>query len=78
MQARLVKLAQRYGTAFLCLTQKTSEDRSLGSLVSLRAQARRRRSAEGGYLCEARIVKDKRRGPGWVHRESCCGPGGLI
>ena len=76
LQARLVKLAQRYDTAFLCLTQKTSEERSLGSLVSLRAQVRRDRSAEGGYLCEARILKDKRRGPGWVHQESCNGPTG--
>jgi recombination protein RecA len=77
LQGRLVKLAQRHGAAVLCLTRKGPADRSLGPLVSLRAEARRERAGDGGFLCEARALKDKRRGAGWAHQEVCRGPEGL-
>lgn len=77
VQARLVKLAQRHETALLCLTRKDQESRSLGPLVSLRAEVRRERRDEGGFICELRILKDKRRGPGWTLQELRRGPPGL-
>ena len=39
MQTRLAGLARKHGSVFLCLTEKNSETSSLGSLVSLRAEA---------------------------------------
>ena len=57
---------------------------SLGSLVSLRAEARQEPAGEGGrrtgvsaFKCTARVLKDKRGGPGWRHVEVCRGPDGL-
>jgi len=41
VQTRLVGLARRHETALLCLTEKQSDQPSLGSLVSFRAEARR-------------------------------------
>src|SRR5438045_2881081 len=43
IQGRLVTLAQTHDAAVVCLTEKTEDTASLGSLVSLRAQALRRR-----------------------------------
>ncbi len=85
LQQRLVGLAQAHGSAVVALTAKPAEAPSLGSLVSLRAEARRlpgfEPAAEGaaGFPCrlEVRVLKDKRRGPGRVHREVCRGPAGL-
>lgn len=76
-QARLVGLAKKHHAALLCLTEKDRERPSIGSLVSIRAQAIRIRKDEGRFLCRASIVKDKRRGPGWKHTEVCHGPDGL-
>ncbi|RKZ15243.1 recombinase A [bacterium] len=76
LQGRLVQLARKHDAAVLCLTQKTAAEPSLGSLVSLRAQARRQR-VPGGFRCELEIDKDKRRGPGWRWRERFRGPDGL-
>ena len=50
---------------------------SLGSLVSLRGEASWKRINPSQFLCELRILKDKRRGPGWKHAEVCHGPVGL-
>jgi recombination protein RecA len=77
VQTRLVGLAKKHDTALLCLTEKESSRPSLGSLVSLRAQAARTHRAEDRYRCEVRALKDKRRGPGWTHAEVCRGPDGL-
>jgi len=41
VQTRLVGLARKHATAVLCLTQKASDEPSLGSLVSFHAQAMR-------------------------------------
>ena len=76
LQGRLVQLATKHDAAVLCLTEKAADAPSLGSLVSLRGQARRRRTA-GGFVCELEILKDKRRGPGWRWRERFRGPDGL-
>lgn len=70
---RLVGLAQKHATAVVFLTEKMADAPSLASLVSLRAEARR----VEGASCEIQILKDKRRGPGRVHREICRGPAGL-
>jgi recombination protein RecA len=77
LQTRLLGLAAKHDTAVVFLTEKQSDAPSLGSLVSLRAQASRRRTSEDKFSCEARIVKDKRRGPGWSHSEIRHGPAGL-
>lgn len=77
MLARLAGLAKKHGTALLCLTEKDARRPSLGSLVSLRVEASREKNPEGRFRCEVRVLKDKRRGPGWTHVEVCHGPDGL-
>lgn len=76
---RLVSLAQSHDAAVLCLTDKTAETGSLGSLVSMRAEAMRLRSSSGNHDFEVtiRALKDKRRGPGWSKRGKACGPAGM-
>jgi recombination protein RecA len=75
--ARLAGLAQKHHTAVLCLTEKEPGRPSLGPLVSLRAETDRIAQPGGRFLCRARIVKDKRHGPGREHAESHRGPDGL-
>jgi recombination protein RecA len=78
--ARLLGLAQKHAVAVLFLTHKPHGSPSLGSLVSLRAQTRHRRTgAEGAdtFVCELRVIRDKRGRPGWTHEEICRGPAGL-
>ncbi len=90
MQMRLLGLAREHGSAVLFLTRKREDDASIGSLVSLRAEARQapaagparagedaRRAGVGAFTCTARVLKDKRGGPGWRHVEVCRGPDGL-
>ncbi len=80
MQGRLVGLAQRHDAALVCLTEKPADAASLGSMVSLRAEALRIRDGGGvvgGALRWAvRAVKDKRRGPGWAQDAEAIGPAG--
>lgn len=77
LQSRLAGLAQRHEAAVLALTEKAPDTASLGPLVSLRCQAWHE-PAEGGRLrCRVRVLKDKRRGPGWSHAELRHGPPGL-
>lgn len=76
LQGRLVGLAQRHDAALLCLTEKPADAASLGSMVSLRAEAARRRNGER-FGVTIRALKDKRRGPGWAHDEPVKGPAGL-
>ena len=77
LQMRLAALAQKHHTALLCLTEKTPEAPSLGSLVSVRIHARKRRIGPDQFGCELTVIKDKRRGPTWNYREVCRGPAGL-
>lgn len=77
LQTRLLGLAQKHQSVLLCLTEKREDAPSLGSLVSLRAQARRKWLAKDRFECELRVLKDKRRGPTWSQSEVCRGPLGL-
>lgn len=77
LQARLRGLARKHDTAILCLTEKRGSASSLGPLVSLRGEARIRRLGEDRFACEMRVLKDKQRGPGWLHTEICRGPDGM-
>lgn len=77
LQSRLVGLAQKHESAVVMLTEKSSQHESVGSLISLRAQAKRVRLSVDRFACELDIIKDKRRGPGWTHRELHRGPMGL-
>ncbi|MCI0650824.1 MAG: DNA recombination/repair protein RecA [Planctomycetes bacterium] len=77
IQSRLAGLAQRHHAALVCLTEKSEGASSLGSLVSLRAQAVRQWLSRDRFRCELRVLKDKRRGPTWSHVEVCRGPFGL-
>jgi recombination protein RecA len=76
IQGRLVTLAQTHDAAIICLTDKTSETASLGSLVSLRAEALRLRDREDVSI-SVNALKDKRRGPGWTHTAKKRAPAGL-
>lgn len=73
---RLSGLAKKHECALVFLTEKKAEHPSLGSLVSLRAEASRHRTQEG-FEVVLRVTKDKRRAPGWAHEETCRGPAGL-
>ena len=75
-QGRLVTLAQAHDAAIVCITEKSADSSSLGSLVSLRAEALRTRTTDGFEL-SLRVLKDKRRGPGWTGRRRARGPAGL-
>ena len=75
-QGRLVGLAQQHDAAIVCLTAKPADAASIGSLVSLRAEAIRRRDG-AGYVCTIRALKDKQRGPGWSSALQLRGPAGL-
>ena len=77
LQSRLLGLAQRHRAAAVCLTEKSEETPSLGSLVSLRVQATRSWLGRDRFACEVRVRKDKRRGPVWSQREVYRGPLGL-
>ncbi len=82
VQARLAGLAKKHQTALLFLTQKPSDQPSLGSLVSLRIEARRleaRRIQKAGNLFryEVRPLKDKYSSRDWRYEEACHAPAGL-
>ena len=76
-QGRLVTLAQAHDAAVVCLTEKPAETASLGSLVSLRAEALRARSGGADFELTLRALKDKRRGPGWTRKLKARGPAGF-
>lgn len=75
-QGRLVTLAQQADCLVVCITSKKRGWESMGSLISLRADASRERD-EQGFCVSLRVLKDKRRGPGWGRRERAKGPAGL-
>lgn len=76
-QSRLLGLAQKYDTAIVFLTHRAASSTLTGSLVSLRGEARRTRVGDNLHEVEVRVLKDKRRAPGWTHKEQCYGPAGL-
>jgi recombination protein RecA len=81
VQGRLVTLAQTHDAAVVCLTEKSDDTASLGSLISLRAQALRTIDRNTGtrseFTVNVRVLKDKRRGPGHQHTLRRRGPAGL-
>ena len=77
LQTRLTGLAHHHHTALICLTEKTHGAFSLGSLVSLRAHAEKKRVEGNRFACALRVLKDKRRGPTWNYEELYTGPAGL-
>lgn len=77
MQSRLVGLAKKHQAALICLTEKEAQRSSVGALVSIRVEATREHDGKHRFICEAQVLKDKRRGPGWQHREAFRGPDGL-
>ena len=76
-QTRLAGQALAHGTLILCLTVKTEDAPSLGSLVSVRAHAQRIRRGNDRFVCRIHVLKDKRRGPGWSDEVWCRGPDGV-
>lgn len=77
LQSRLTGAAQTHGAAVVFVTEKAADRASLGSLVSLRCEAHREEAEVDRFLCIARALKDKRRGPGWTYTEVRRGPAGL-
>lgn len=77
LQSRLTSAAKTHGAAVVVVTEKAADRASLGSLVSLRCEADREKGGTGRFLCTARALKDKRRGPGWTYTEVRRGPAGL-
>lgn len=73
---RLLGLARTHHTAVLILTKKSPEAASLNSLISLRAEAQWC-ARDGRYEVRVRVLKDKRRAPGWDHVEACRGSVGM-
>ena len=77
IHGKLAKLAQHHACAFVCLTKKTRDTPSIGSMVSLRGHTRIRKIQWDRFVCELFVEKDKHNGPGWSHEEFCYGPCGL-
>jgi recombination protein RecA len=75
--SRLSGLARKHVSAVVFLTEKDEDSPSLGSLVSLRAQVERTREDEGLFSVSVRVLKDKRRAPGWGFAEVRRGPAGV-
>jgi recombination protein RecA len=75
--SRLAALAQQHHATLVCLTNKDGQEPSLGSLISLRVEARRARIGAGRFECGLKVLKDKRRGPTWSYSEVCYGSAGL-
>jgi recombination protein RecA len=77
-QGRLVTLAQAHDAALVCITEKTEDTSSIGSLISLRAEAMRSGmvGSRDGFDLTVRVLKDKRRGPGFTRATKVRGPAG--
>jgi recombination protein RecA len=78
-QGRLVTLAQAHDTAVVCITEKSEDTSSIGSLISLRAEVLRSGmvGAREGFDLTVRVLKDKRRGPGFTRAIKVRGPAGM-
>jgi len=75
-QTRLSALAKKHHSIFLCLTH-TNRRHSLGSLVSLHGTTHTQRTHTDRFTSRLQIIKDKRHGPGHIHKETYRGPDGL-
>ncbi len=77
MQSRLLGLAQKHSSAVVFLTEKSPRAASIGSLISLRAEATIQEVSGGDMTYVVHVLKDKRRSPGWTYSEVCRGPAGM-
>jgi recombination protein RecA len=75
--SRLSGLAMRHQSAVILVTEKDETVPSLGSLVSVRVEARRQRIGRDRFRYRLVVHKDKHAGPAWSHAEDCRGPAGL-
>jgi recombination protein RecA len=75
---RMITLAQTHDAAVLCITAKPADAPSVGSLISLRAEALRlvEPGQPGRFSVRVRVLKDKRRGPGAQRLLKVRGPDG--
>ncbi len=78
-QGRLVTLAQAHDAVVVCITEKTEDSGSIGSLISLRAEALRAGmiGSSRDFDLTLRVLKDKRRGPGFTRAIKVRGPAGM-
>ena len=74
---RLLGLAEKHDTAVVFLTQRPATAPALGSVVSLRAEARRTRLSDGAFACELVALRDRRQPAGWTHSVTRRGPDGV-
>lgn len=75
--ARLAGLARAHAAAIVLLTEKPPERPSLGSVVSLRADASFARARDGSFLQELAVARDRVRALPWRQVEMRRGPPGL-
>jgi recombination protein RecA len=76
-QTRLAGLAAHHHAALVVLTRETPRHPVRGSLVSLRAETEKQRAGHDRFAAQVRVVKDKRRLPGWTQEEVFGGTDGL-
>ncbi len=77
VQTRLAGQTRHNEAALICLTEKSDNQASLGSLISLRVHTHGIQRQGRHFQSQASIIKDKRHGPGWSHVEVYRGPDGL-
>ena len=63
--------------SFRAETMRVTQRVDAGNASTERVSFRDRPGPGNRYRCELRVLKDKRRGPGWMHVEVCHGPDGL-
>jgi len=75
-QTRLAGLAKKNRTTLVSITRKSHGELG-GSLVSLRGETHKQRTAPDSFVCAVHAAKDKCRAPGWTHHDTRCGTEGL-
>jgi len=73
---RMLGLARQHGSRVVLLTEKPTHADSLGTLVGLRIESRRRRES-GGFVVEHHVVKNKSGSPFDVVTDRYRGPDGV-
>jgi len=77
VQSRLSGLAHAHRAAVVCMTRKSGDAPSIGSLISIRGETTVEHQDFDRFAWDIHVIKDKRRGPGWHHTHFCRGPEGL-
>jgi len=76
-QGRLLGLARQHESRLLLLTDKSSHADSLGPLIGLRVEPRRRRKGNGTFTIEHHVLKNKSGAPVTPASDHFTGPPGL-